>query len=46
MYTVPIYRIRHHSQMVVMTFCDMPQKAQKQLTYIPLKHVVALSGEF
>ena len=32
--------------MVVMTFCDMPQKLQKQLTNISLKQFVALSGEF
>ena len=32
--------------MVVMAFCDMPQKPQKQLTNISLKQFVALSGEF
>ena len=32
--------------MVVIAFCDMPQKPQKQLTNISLKPFVALSGEF
>ena len=35
--------------MVVMAFCDMPeklQKPQKQLTNISLKQFVALRGEF
>ena len=31
--------------MVVMAFCDMPQKSQKQFTDISLKQFVALSGE-
>ena len=41
----PYIVIRHHSQIVVMAFCDMPQKSQKQLTNISLKQFVALSGE-
>ena len=42
----PYIVIRYHSQIVVMAFCDMPQKSQKQLTNISLKQIVALSGEF
>ena len=32
--------------MVVMAFCEMPQKLQKELTNISLKQFVALSGKF
>ena len=43
---IVVYSNSHHSQMVVMTFCDMSHKSHKQLTNISLKQFVALSGEF
>ena len=43
---IVVYSNLHHSQMVVIAFCDMSLESHKQLTNISLKQFVALSGEF